>query len=82
MSFPATVLAKLHITDGKRAVCYPGLEKDMGSAIMQNENAVADGTVITGRAPGASIAFGLLLVKTLCGQDTAKRVTDGLVIAE
>lgn len=77
-----TVLAKLHITDGKQAVCYPGMEEQMSSAVMQNAHAVRDGNVICGRAPGASVPFGLLIVKTLCGEQIAKKVADGLVLGE
>ena len=35
-----TVLADLGITNGKNAVCYPGCEKDMGSAIMEENKEV------------------------------------------
>ena len=42
-----TILAGLGITDGKKAVVYPGMEDQMGSAIMQNTDAVADGKIIT-----------------------------------
>ena len=74
-----TILAKLGITDGKRAVVYPGLEDQMGSARMQDANAVRDGRVLTGRAPGAAVDFGLLLLETLKDAETAARVRAGLV---
>ena len=31
-----TILAKLHITDGKHATVYPGMESEMGTAIMED----------------------------------------------
>ena len=74
-----TILAKLGITDGKRAVVYPGLEDQMGSTRMQDANAVRDGRVLTGRAPGAAVDFGLLLLETLKDAETAARVRAGLV---
>ncbi|MCQ2419908.1 MAG: DJ-1/PfpI family protein [Clostridia bacterium] len=74
-----TIFAKLHITDGKKAVCYPGLEEKMGTALMQNCDAVRDGKLITGRAPGAAYAFGLALLEALRGADTAACVKKGLV---
>ena len=73
------VLAKLHITDGKRSTCYPGLEKELGSAVMQDADAVQDGRVITGRAPGAAIPFALKLVEVLKGTAAAATVAEGLV---
>lgn len=74
-----TILARLGVTDGKQAVCYPGLEDQMGSARMQDANAVRDGRLVTGRAPGAALDFGLLLLETLKGAETAEQVRGGLV---
>ena len=76
-----TALAKLHITDGKEATCYPGLEELMGTARMQPGCAVVqDGRLITGEAPGAAMAFGLRLLETLKGSDAAKAIADGMVL--
>ena len=48
-----TILADLGITDGLRATCYPGHEKFMGSAKMQeNAAVVTDGKLITGTSAG------------------------------
>ena len=74
-----TVLAGLGITHGKRATCYPGCEAQMGSALICEENAVIDGRVITGRAPGAAFDFGLTLVRVLRGGEVAKQVAAGAV---
>ena len=40
---------------------------------------VTDGRLITGRAAGSSMAFGLALVEALFGPDAAQRVADGVV---
>ena len=74
-----SILAKLGITDGKHAVVYPGMEGEMGSAIMEDTDAVRDGRVLTGRAPGAALEFGYLLLKTLKGEETAQKVRSGMV---
>ncbi len=75
-----TILAKLGITDGKQATCYPGLEEQMGSARMQPGAAVVtDGKLLTGAGPGTAMDFGLLLVQALGGN--AKEVYDGLKYA-
>ena len=74
-----TVLARLGITDGKHATCYPGMEEQMGNAIMEDAAAVADGRVLTGRAPGAALDFGYLLLEALKGAETAARVRGGMV---
>lgn len=74
-----TILAKLGITDGKQATVYPGMEDQMGTAVMQDASAVADGKVLTGRAPGAALDFGYLLLEKLKGAETAASVRTGMV---
>ena len=74
-----TILAKLGITDGKQATVYPGMEEQMGSAMMQDANAVRDGKVLTGRAPGAALEFGYMLLEALKGAEAAQKVRGGMV---
>jgi 4-methyl-5(b-hydroxyethyl)-thiazole monophosphate biosynthesis len=70
----------LGLTDGRNVVCYPGMEPQMGSAIVHpDQQAVVDGRIVTGRAPGAALEFGLTLVRELCGEETAAQVAAGLV---
>ena len=73
------LIAKLGITDGRKATCYPGFEPKMGSAVMQSCGAVRDGTVITGRAAGSSEEFGLLLLEALKGKAAAEKVAGEIV---
>ena len=76
-----TVLADLGITSGKQATCYPGCEGGMGDAVMVADvAAVRDGRLITGTSAGCAVAFGLELVKTLKGEDEAKRIAEQIVI--
>ncbi len=76
-----TVLADLHITDGKQTTCYPGCEQQMGSAVsVDNAAVVRDGKLITGTSAGCATAFALALVEALQGEKAAKTVADSLVI--
>ncbi len=76
-----TVLADLGITDGLKATCYPGQEKNMGSAQMQeNAAVVTDGRLITGTSAGCAIPFGLALVEALKGKETVEKVKNQIVI--
>lgn len=74
-----TILAKLGISDGKRCVCYPGMEGQMGGATMVSASTVEDGKLLTGRGPGAALDFGLLLLEKLKGAETAAQVKAGMV---
>ena len=76
-----TVLADLHITDGKNATCYPGCESGMGSANIQPDAAcIRDGKLITGTSAGCAIPFGLALVEALKGKDMADAIARQIVI--
>jgi len=76
-----TILAKLHITDGKQAVCYPGCEEKMGSARMLSDRpCVQDGNVITGTSAGCAVSFGLALIAALRGEEAAAAIARQIVI--
>lgn len=76
-----TILAQLHITDGKQVVCYPGFEAQMGSALpLTDVPCVQDGTVITGTSAGCSIPFGLALIAALKGNEAAEAIKKQIVI--
>lgn len=71
-----SLLGKLGLLDGRKAVCYPGMEETMGSAdARKGQSVVADGRFITGEGPGAAFDFGLKLVETLKGAAAAERVS-------
>lgn len=70
-----TILAKLGMLDGRPAVCYPGMEDEMGTAeVRKGEPVVVDGRIITGEAAGAVFEFGLKLVELLKGVEAAQAV--------
>ena len=73
-----TVLAELGITDGKTAVCYPGMEQEMGHANMTDLPAVRDGNLICGKAAGTALEFGLELLRALRGDEAAEKVQSGI----
>ena len=75
-----TILAELGITDGKHAVCYPGCEENMGSAMIENAASVREGKVITGTSAGCATAFGLSLIRALRGETAANTVAEQIVI--
>lgn len=76
-----TVLADLHITDGRQVTCYPGCEGDMGNAqLLSNAACVRDGKLITGTSAGCAIPFGLALIEALKGSEMAEKVAEQIVI--
>ena len=74
-----TILAHLRITDGKNVTCYPGCESLMGNAKCVGADVARDGKIITGRAAGAALDFGLELLKTLRGEEKAREIAGAIV---
>lgn len=74
-----TVLADLQIPDGKKATCYPGMETEMGRAIMENAPVTVDGTLVCGQAAGSAAEFGFALLNLLKGEDVANSVRKAMV---
>ena len=74
-----TILANLGMLDRRNAVCYPGMEDLMGSAVVQKgSQVVTDGRIITGEAAGSAFEFGLRLVEAACGREAMERVRDAV----
>ena len=74
-----TILARIGCLDRRKAVCYPGMENEMGSAVVQKgAQVVTDGRIITGEAAGSAFEFGLRLVEAACGREAMERVRDAV----
>ena len=71
------VLAGMGLLNGRKAVCYPGMEGSMGTADVQvGSKVVVDGSFITGQGPGAAFDFALKLVEVLKGQAVMEQVKE------
>ena len=74
-----TILAHIGLIDRRKAVCFPGMEDEMGSAVVQvGSRVVVVGHIITGEAAGSSFDFGLKLVEILRGAKTAQEVRNAV----
>lgn len=70
-----TILGSMGLLDGKKAVCYPGMENQLlGAQVPQNTRVVQDGLITTGQAAGSAVEFGLALVEQLAGAQKAQEV--------
>lgn len=70
-----TILARMGLLDRRSAVCYPGMEDQMGSAVVAGGTpVVVDGHIVTGEAAGSSFPFGLKLVELMKGPAAARQV--------
>ena len=74
------VLGGLGLLEGKKAICYPGMESTLTSAILTDQSVVTDGNIITGKGPGLVFDFGLTILKVLHGQEIAGNVAADLLL--
>ena len=68
------VLGHRGLLEGKRAICFPGFEKELEGATIATERVVRDGNVITAAGMGVAIEFGLALVAALKGEEVASNL--------
>ena len=73
------VLAGLGLVKDRRITCYPGCESMMTGAKPDASQSVCYDGVLTGRAPGSAIDFGLALLELLRGKEAAASVRADLV---
>lgn len=76
------LLADLGILEGRRATCYPGCEGNFpADAYVKGPGVVVDGNLVTASGPGQAVDFGLACLKLLAGDDVARSVAEGMLVA-
>lgn len=72
------ILGEIGFLEGKKATCYPGLEKNLVGALVTDEPVVKDESgksiVITAQGAGTSEAFAFAIAEFLCGKEKADDV--------
>ena len=71
---PAIVLEKAGVISGKKATCYPGMEKRFTQSTFSEERVVVDGNVVTSRGPGTAAEFAIKIVEILTGKEAAEKI--------
>lgn len=74
-----TVFGKLGLLEGKKAICYPGMEDGLTGADVTYEPVVSDGNIITSRGMGTAIDFGLAILAYYEGEETAAALAEKIV---
>lgn len=75
-----SVIGKLGLLDGRKAVCYPGFEEALKGAEVGEDTVVRDGAFITSRGPGTAIYFALKLVEALVDEETVEELKEGMIV--
>lgn len=69
-----SLLGKLGLLNGKKAIAYPGFEQYLEGAEISSDYVVKDGNFITARGAGVSVDFGLEIVAALKGREASDKV--------
>jgi len=73
-------LAAAGILQGRRATCYPSVEKELTGATCVVEPVVRDGNVVTSRGIGTSLDFALDLVRDLRSREVAEKLRSAMLV--
>ncbi|GHV40936.1 thiazole biosynthesis protein ThiJ [Clostridia bacterium] len=75
-------LAEIGLLKGKNAVCFPTLEHVLteNGAYVSRDIVVSDGNFITSKGPATTPYFALKIVSTLCGEKTAKEISEAFLL--
>jgi 4-methyl-5(b-hydroxyethyl)-thiazole monophosphate biosynthesis len=74
------VLGAINILKGEKAVCFPGIEKELIGATISYEPALTSGNIITGRGPGTALDFALEIVTVLKGEASANKLAQTMLV--
>lgn len=66
-----SILGHKNMLQGKKAVCFPGFEKELYGAEICNCFTVTDGNVITAKGAGAAADFSFDIITYLCSAEKA-----------
>ena len=76
------VLSQHGLLKGRRVTCYPGIEAQLKDFVHEDQLVVQDGTLITGKGPGAAMAFSLKLVEILKGHKVKEKLESAMIVNE
>ena len=76
------VFGHLGLLEGRRATCYPGVERELKGATYTAAIVEQDGNIITGKGPAAAFEFGYTIVDYFLGEGASLPLRQGMIYAE
>lgn len=76
-----SVLGELGLLKGVSATCYPGFEEKLEGADVSKEAVVKDGSIITGKGPGAAIPFALEILKWFNTDEAVEKQRKAMILS-
>ncbi len=69
-----SVLGHKNLLNGRKAVCFPGFEKDLYGAEVSAEYSVVDGNIITAKGAGSASEFAFDIIRYLISDEKADEI--------
>jgi len=76
------VYGHLGLLKGRRATCYPGVERELTGATYTAAIVERDGNIITGKGPAAAFEFGYTIVDFFLGEGASQPLRQGMIYKE
>ncbi|MBQ8965228.1 DJ-1 family glyoxalase III [Ruminococcus sp.] len=73
-----SILGHKGLLKGKKAICFPGFEKDLEGAEISEKAVVCDGKFITAKGAGVAVDFALMLAEKLVSAEKAEEIRKGI----
>ena len=73
-----SILGHMGLLKGRKAVCFPGFERELKGAQVAAGPVCCDGNLITANGPGSAVLFALEIVAQLCGTEKAEALKAGM----
>ncbi len=74
-----SILGHKNLLHNKKAVCFPGFEKDLYCAKICDEFAVTDANFITAKGAGSACEFAFKIIEYLVSQEKANEIKESVM---
>ena len=73
-----SILGRKGLLSGKKAIAFPGFEKELEGAIISKDPVVRDGVFITAKGAGVAVDFGLEIVAALVSRAKSDEIRSSI----
>ena len=74
-----SVFGHMGLLEGRKAVCYKGMEGELYGAVIADAEAVTDGNITTSRGAGTAVEFALELIRVLLNEEMSTKVKEDII---
>ena len=69
-----SILGHMNLLKDKKAICFPGFEKELYGAVLSEDHVCVDGNIITAKGAGVALEFGLEITAMLKDREESDKI--------